>query len=185
MQEQVDQGALAGISTLVARKGKVVYFEQFGDRDRENKLPMQADTIFRLYSMTKPIVCTAFMSLYERGKFDLKTPISDYILAFAQLKVLETDSTGKERLVDLKQPLTIHHLLTHTSGLTYDFYEEYPVCKLYRDNRLLADAHNGSLEEFVDKICQFPLAFQPGSRWHYSVSIDVIARLIKVLLTHF
>jgi CubicO group peptidase (beta-lactamase class C family) len=181
MQVHVDSGDFAGISTLIARKGKVVHFEQVGNRDRENELPMQADTLFRLYSMTKPIVCTAFMMLYEQGKFDLRDPVSKFIPAFANLKVLQTESGGKETLVDLTQPVTMHHLLTHTSGLSYDFYEEFSVCKHYRDSKLHANTQNVSLEDFVNKICEFPLAFQPGAQWYYGVNVDVIARLIEII----
>ena len=181
MQQQVQKGAFSGISTLIARRGQVVHFEQYGDRDREAKLPMQQDTLFRLYSMTKPIICTALMTLYEQGKFDLKNPVSDYIPAFAQLKVLETDDQGNETRTELNQPVSIHHLLTHTSGLAYDFYEEYKVCELYRQERLFANASNVSLEQLIDRLCQFPLAFQPGTKWYYSVSIDVIARLIEII----
>lgn len=181
MQEQVDLGAFSGITTLVARRSKIVHFEQFGNRDRENNLAMQPDTLFRMYSMSKPIICTALMTLYEQGKCDLKTPVANYIPAFGQLKVLEKDESGKEKLVDLKQPITIHHLLTHTSGLVYDFSEEYSVCDMYRENRLFANAHNTSLENLVDNLCKFPLAFQPGTQWYYSVSIDVIGRLIEII----
>lgn len=181
MQDQVNQGNFAGISTLIARHGKVIHFEQVGLKDKEANQPMQADTLFRFYSMTKPIICTAFMCLYEQGKFDLKDPVAKYIPAFGQLKVLEKDSSGIEKLVNLNQPVTIHHLLTHTSGLVYDFYEDYSVCALYREKQIIANNIDSSLEKFVDKVCQMPLAFQPGSKWYYSVSIDVVARLIEVI----
>jgi CubicO group peptidase (beta-lactamase class C family) len=181
MQKYVDNGMFAGISTLIARGGKVIHFEQVGYRDREAQLPMQADSIFRLYSMTKPIICTALMMLYEQGKFDLRDPVAKFIPAFANLKVLQSNAAGKEELVDLQQPVTIWHLLTHTSGLAYDFYEETPVCKYYRDSQLHTLPANVSLEEFVNKLCTFPLAFQPGSQWYYGVNIDVIARLIEII----
>ncbi len=181
MQEQIEQGNFSGISTLVARRGKLVHFNQFGCRDREAGTPMQADTIFRLYSMTKPIICTALMILYEEGKFHLREPVSKFIPAFANLKVLEIDQNGNEHLVDLEQPVTIHHLLTHTSGLVYDFYEDNPVCQLYREQQIVAAVKDVSLEDFVDKLCQLPLGFQPGAQWYYSVSIDVIARLVEII----
>lgn len=180
MQAEVEQGKLTGISTLISRHGKIIHFEQFGLMDRENKKLMQSDTLFRIYSMTKPIVCTALMILYEQGKFDLKDPVAKYIPAFDQLKVLEKDASGSEKLVDLIQPITIHHLLTHTSGLVYDFDEESPACHLYREHQILANYEN-SLEQFVNRLCQLPLGFQPGTKWYYSVSIDVVARLIEII----
>ena len=180
MQEQVDQGTLAGVSTLVARRGKVVHFKQFGMRDRETNLPMQADTIVRMYSMTKPIVCTAFMTLYEQGKVDLFDPVSKFIPAFKNLNVLESSDDGSERLVDLKRPMTIQHLLTHTSGLVYDFFEDSPVCQLYRDKKVCADL-SVSAAEFVAKLSELPLAFQPGERWFYGVNTDVLGHVIEII----
>lgn len=180
MEEATHTGSPVGISTMIARRGSIVHFEQFGLKDREAKEPMSKDTLFRLYSMTKPIVCTAFMTLYEQGKFDLNDPVSKYISAFADLKVLQRDEKGRETLVDTIQPVTIHHLLTHTSGLAYDFYEEYTVCDLYRQHQILANVGT-SLEKFVHDLCQIPLAFQPGTQWYYSVGIDVIGRLIEII----
>ena len=180
MQEHIDQEALVGVSTMVCRRGEIVHFEQVGLRDREAQKPMTPDTLFRLYSMTKPIVCTALMVLYEQGKFDLRDPVAKFIPAFENLKVLEKNNSGEEVLVDLKQPMTIRHLLTHTSGLVYDFYEESPVCELYRKNGILSN-RSASLAEFVDELSKLPLGFQPGERWFYSVSIDVIARLIEII----
>ena len=181
MQAQIEQNVLSGISTLIARRGKVVHFEQYGYQDREAKLPLQADTIFRMYSMTKPVIATAFMCLYEQGKFDLMEPVSKYIPTFSSLKVLEKATNGAERLVDLTQPVTIYHLLTGTSGLMYDFYEDNPVCEQYRQHRILADTLGVSLETMVAKICALPLGFQPGSQWYYGVNMDVIARLIEII----
>lgn len=180
LKAATDTGQPVGISALIARRGKVAYFKQFGLKDRESNEPMRGDSLFRLYSMTKPIVCTALMILYEHGKFDLLDPISKYIPAFSQLKVLQRDNSGQQQLVELVQPVAIHHLLTHTSGLAYDFYEDYSVCELYRQHKLLNDPRT-SLAQFVDDLATLPLAFQPGSRWYYSVSIDVVARLIEIL----
>lgn len=180
MESEINQGKFAGISTLIARSGKVVHFEQYGLMNRETRQPMQTDTLFRIYSMTKPMICTAFMTLYEQGKFDLQDPVAKFIPAFAQLKVLQTDASGAEKLVELERPVTIHHLLTHTAGFVYDFCEASPVCRLYRENYLMGNA-NISLQEFINRLCQLPLAFQPGTRWFYSVSIDVIAYLIEII----
>ena len=181
MRTKVQNDRYAGISTMVARRGKIVHFAQVGLRDKEANLPMQQDTIFHLYSMTKPIICTAFMCLYEQGKVDLKDPVANYIPAFAKLKVLQKNADGSEKLVDLEQPIAIFHLLTHTAGFSYDFYDQYPISALYRQAQLNSKTKDVSLEKFVAKLCQLPLAFQPGTQWYYSVSIDIIARLIEII----
>ncbi|MEM7343259.1 MAG: serine hydrolase domain-containing protein, partial [Chloroflexota bacterium] len=180
MQAYVDRKQIAGLSTMIARKGKVVHFEQVGQMDIEANKPISNDTIFRIYSMTKPIVSTALMTLYEQGLFHLFHPVEKFIPAFGNLKVLENDAAGQTKEVDLARPITIRDLLTHTAGLTYDFLEDSPVCELYRQTRLGNNAER-SLEEFVATLTHLPLAYQPGTRWHYSVSIDVVARLIEVI----
>jgi CubicO group peptidase (beta-lactamase class C family) len=175
MQGYVDRGVYAGVSTLVARRGVVVHEAQFGLRDKEAGTPMTADTIFRLYSMTKPIVCTALMTLLEEGRFRLFDPVARYVPAFAQVKVLAADGS----LVNPVRPMLVRDLLTHTSGLSYHFLEDSAVGRMYAEAKLLrADC---SLEACIDDIARFPLAFQPGARWHYSVGIDVAARLIEVI----
>ena len=180
MQVYVDQKKIAGISTMVARKGKIVHFEQVGWMDKEAKKPMSDDAIFRIYSMTKPIICTALMILYEQGRFQLFHPIAKYIPAFGDVKVLESDAAGGTREVDLLRPITIRDLLTHTAGLTYDFMVDSPVGEMYQQARLLNDAER-SLEEMISELTRMPLAFQPGTRWHYSLAIDVLAHLIEIL----
>ena len=175
MQSYVDRGVYSGISTLIARRGKVVHSEQFGWRDKEARLPMSADTIFRLYSMTKPIVCTALMTLYEEGRCRLIDPVAAYIPAFGRVKVLNPDGA----LVDPARPVNLRDLMTHTSGLTYHWLEDFPVGEMYKGSKLF-DA-SCSLEAAIEDLARFPLAFQPGSRWHYSVGIDVIARVIEVI----
>ncbi len=175
MQSYVDSGVYAGVSTLIARRGKVVHAEQVGWRDKEVRSPVSADTIFRLYSMTKPIVCTGLMTLLEEGRFSLFDPVAKYIPAFAAVKVLQADG----RLADPARPVTLSDLMTHTSGLTYHFLEDSPVGKMYARSKFL-DAST-PLEAAIDDLAQFPLAFQPGSRFHYSVGIDVVARVIEVI----
>jgi CubicO group peptidase (beta-lactamase class C family) len=175
MQAYVDRGVFAGVSTLVARQGVIVHEEQIGLRDKEAGLPMTADTIFRLYSMTKPIVCSALMILFEEGRFRLIDPVAKYIPAFGPIQVREPDGA----LVKPVRPMTVRDLMAHTSGLTYHFLEDSEVGKMYADSKLLrADV---SLEAAIDDLARFPLAFQPGSRWHYSVGIDVAARVIEVI----
>jgi CubicO group peptidase (beta-lactamase class C family) len=175
MQAYVDSGVYAGINTLIARRGKVVHAGAFGWRDREAGSPMTADTIFRLYSMTKPIICTALMTLLEEGRFRLIEPLAKYIPAFGAVKVLEADGS----LVAPVRPILIRDLMTHMSGLSYHFVEESGVGKMYTEGKLLA-AHY-TLEAAIDDLARFPLAFQPGSRWRYSVGIDVAARVIEVI----
>jgi CubicO group peptidase (beta-lactamase class C family) len=176
METYVRERGVAGISTMVSRRGRIVHAAQFGFQDKEAGIPMSADTIFRIYSMTKPIVSTALMLLHEEGRFQLEHPVAQYLPAFANTKVLGADG----ELVDQARPMQIRDLLTHTSGLTYDFLADNPVAQLYRDARIMNDATR-TLEAVIDELAALPLAFQPGSRWHYSVGIDVAARLIEVL----
>jgi CubicO group peptidase (beta-lactamase class C family) len=175
MQAYVDRGVYAGIVTLIARRGVVVHADAFGWRDKEAKAPMIADAIFRLYSMTKPIVCAALMMLVEEGRLRLFDPVARYIPSFAGAKVRGADGG----LVDPKRPVNLRDLITHTSGLTYHFLEDSPVGRMYAEARLLGA--RCSLAEGIDDLARFPLAFQPGSRWHYSVGIDVAARVIEVV----
>ncbi|MEM8859390.1 MAG: serine hydrolase domain-containing protein [Chloroflexota bacterium] len=180
LQPYIDNGMLRGMSTMVVRKGKIVHFEQMGHMDKEADKPMEADTIFRIYSMTKPMAAVALMMLYEQGKFLLSDPVAKFIPAFAQTKVLESIEDGELKAADLNQPITITHLLTHTSGLTYGWLEDTQASELYQQSRVMSDPTQ-SLEEAINQIAQLPLAFQPGTVWHYSVAIDVVARLVEVI----
>ena len=176
LQRFIDDGTIAGCNTLIARRGEIVHANSLGMRDREAGAAMTPDTIFRIYSMTKPIVSTALMMLWEEGAFHLKDPVATYIPAFASTQVMGSDGSLEKQ----HAPMTVRQLLTHTSGLTYDFLEDSPVGGMYRDARLMNDATR-SLSEVIDVLAAIPLAFQPGSRWHYSVGIDVAARLVEVL----
>jgi len=188
MECYIEQGKIAGLTMLLAKKGNVVYNEHLGCQDLQSQVPISDNTIFRIYSMTKPIVCTALMMLYDQGKFELSDEVSKFIPEFATLNVLSTDSNGKEVLEPLDRPVTLLHLLTHTSGLSYDFLEDSTVSQHYRDERLLGNPQR-SLADVINALVAFPLAFQPGTRWHYSLSIDVVARLVEILsgksLTNF
>ncbi|MDA3037955.1 MAG: serine hydrolase [Actinomycetota bacterium] len=176
MESYVNEQGVAGISTMVSRRGRIVQAEQYGFRDKEAGAPMTADTIFRIYSMTKPIVSTALMMLHEEGRFQLEHPVAQYLPAFKTTKVLAEDGA----LVDQLRPMQIRDVLMHTSGLTYDFMSDNPVATMYRDAKLMHDPGR-SLEAVIDELASIPLAFQPGTRWHYSVGIDVAARLVEVL----
>jgi CubicO group peptidase (beta-lactamase class C family) len=175
MQAYVDRGVYAGISTLIARRGRIVHSEQFGWRDKEAQAPTSADTIFRLYSMTKPIVCVGLMTLLEEARCTLLDPLAKFVPAFGGVKVLEADGS----LVNLARPVMLRDLMTHMSGLTYHFVDESPLGKMYQEAKLL-DA-KCPLEAAIDDLARFPLAFHPGSRWRYSVGIDVVARVIEVI----
>jgi CubicO group peptidase (beta-lactamase class C family) len=176
MESYVDDRGIVGISTMISRRGQVVHAEQFGFQDREADQRMTADAIFRIYSMTKPIVSTALMLLHEEGRFQLEHPVAQYLPAFGSTKVLAGDGT----LADQARPMQVRDLLTHTSGLTYDFMADNPAAQAYRDARIMNDSTR-SLEAVIDELATLPLAFEPGSRWHYSVGIDVAARLIEVI----
>src|SRR6202042_2826262 len=175
MQAYVDRGVYAGINTLIARRAKIVQAGQFGWRDKEPGLATAAETIFRLYSQTKPIICTALMTLLEEGRFRLIEPLAKYIPAFGAVRVLEADG----KLVAPVRPIMIRDLMTHMSGLSYHFVEEAGVGKMYTEAKLIGPDH--SLEAVIDDLARFPLASQPGSSWRYSVGIDVAARVIEVI----
>jgi len=183
IEQRIGEDKLAGAVVLVARRGKLAYFETFGLMDKATARPMAKDAIFRLYSMTKPIIAVAAMELYEEGKFDLRDPVSAYLPEFAAMKVAVTKTdpaTGKPRtsLVPAARPITILDLLRHTSGLGYyatkddkgkPFYEPYGI------NRPDLD-----LAEWVKALAKAPLIHQPGTTFEYSYSIDVVGRLIEI-----
>lgn len=171
---------LAGLITVVARDGEVVHFEAFGSMDAERDKPMQHDTIFRMYSMTKPVTGVAVMILEEEGKLALTDPVSKYIPEFADLEVL-VEQEGKEPFtVPAQAPMTIWHLMTHTSGLTYGF-QPGTLPQMYNENGVNPSGDSGlTLEEFAKRAASMPLLFEPGSRWHYSVAMDVLGRIVEV-----
>jgi len=180
MQEMVDKGELAGIVSVVARHGKIAHFETFGMQDKDAGIPMAKDSIFRIYSMTKPIAGVALMTLYDEGKFKLEETVEKYIPELANLKVAKADGPdGNPVVEDADHPMTIRELVSHTGGLTYGFFSRSQVDTIYQQANILD--RNSTLKEFVTKLGQIPLRQQPGSAWHYSVSVDVQGRLIEVL----
>ena len=136
MESYVNERGVVGISTLVSRRGEVVHAERFGHQDREAGVPMSDDTIFRIYSMTKPVVSTALMMLHEEAVFQLEHPVMNHLPAFKDTKVLTADG----QLVDQNRPMDVRDVLTHTSGLTYDFMANNPVAALYREVGLIDEA---------------------------------------------
>ena len=179
MKKAVDDGDLSGIVTLVARHGKIVSSYVYGYQDLARKVPMRQDTIFRIYSMTKPITGVAMMKLYEQGKWHPDDPLSRYIPEFANLQVYAgTDSSGKVILEKPAHAPTVGEVMTHTAGFTYGFFGETPVDKQYRSENLLAAP---TLEAFIQKLARIPLLYQPGTQWVYSVSVDVQGYLVEKL----
>jgi CubicO group peptidase (beta-lactamase class C family) len=175
----IDAKELAGAVTAVARHGKVVSFKAQGFQDIASRTPMRTDTIFRIYSMTKPITGVAMMMLYEEGKWSPSDPLAKFIPAFASLKVFAgTDKDGNPILQDPAHPPTVGELMTHTAGFTYGVFGDTPVDKLYQKENPL---RSGSLQEFVEKLARLPLAYQPGEAWVYSVSVDVQGCLVEKL----
>ena len=179
LQEYVDRNQVAGFVTLVARDSEVVHFETCGYRDAEAQLPMEGDTIFRIYSMTKPITSIALMMLYERGKFQLREPVSRYIPAFGKTRVLSGYGYMGPKLVPQNPPMTIQHLLTHTAGLSYGFHFDTSIDDMYRNS--IFRSETASLEEKITGMAELPLRFQPGSAWTYSIATDVCGYLVQLL----
>ena len=172
MQRYVDEGRVGGIVTAVARRGRLVHWNAVGFRDLESRDPLEPNDIFRIYSMTKPITSVAVMMLVEDGAMSVDDPVSRYLPAFANVEVY---SDGE--LVSPRQPITIADLLGHTSGLTYGLFGRTPVDSLYRE----ANVFSGDLANLADEVAGLPLLDHPGSRWTYSVSTDVLGRLVEVV----
>lgn len=177
MQALVDSGKFAGVLTLIARKGKIVHFETAGLRDKESNKPMTEDTLFRIYSMTKPITSVAIMMLYEEGKLKLDDPVSKFIPEFADTKVYTSGGTENPVLMPLERAITIADLLSHTSGLTYGIFGQTSVDTLYRIANLYSFNSNA---KYAQKVAQLPLRFQPGTRWLYSVATDILGGVVEV-----
>ena len=183
MHGWVDSGRLAGMVTVIMRRGELAFAEVAGKADVERNKPMRADTIVRIYSMTKPLTSTAIMMLYEEGRFQLDDPISKFIPAFAHTRVYAGGSRGKIDSVPAEREITFRDLLSHTSGLTYGFMESNPVDALYRSRTAGIDFQMGttSLKDIVERLATFPLIAQPGKAWNYSVATDVLGYLVEVI----
>jgi len=204
IRADVASDRIAGALAMVARNGKLAYVDYAGMADMEKGREINEDTIFRIYSMSKPITSVAVMMLYEEGHFFLDDPVGNYIPELAKMEVIEPselkaggagvfnlpdDSAANKVVTDVKRldvktspqkrPITIRDLLRHSAGLTYGFFGNTPVDKMYQMNGLLVSDQN--LEDFVRKLGEIPLQFHPGDRWHYSVSVDVLGRLVEVV----
>jgi CubicO group peptidase (beta-lactamase class C family) len=182
LNEGVQKGEIPGAVVLIARNGKIVMFDAFGFRDRETKAPMKTDTIFRIASMTKPIVSVAAMILVEEGKLSLADPVSKYIPAFAETKVAtqrkNPDGTVEQALEPQIRPMTIQDLMRHTSGLTYGAPGVNPVKQSYLEMKVMDPDQTN--EQMAAKLAKLALLYQPGTHWEYSMSTDVLGRVIEV-----
>jgi len=183
IKNEIAGNKIPGAIMMIQRNGKTAYFNSFGVRDPGTKEPMTTDTIFRIYSMSKPITTVAAMMLVEEGKLQLEEPLSKYIPAFANVKVgvekKGEDGTMGLDTVPVKRPITIQDLMRHTSGLTYGFFGEGLVKKAYVDARLFSgDVDNA---DFAESLAKLPLAYQPGTTWDYSHSVDILGRVIEVI----
>src|SRR6266436_3872745 len=182
IRNEIATAKIPGAILLIQQHGRPVYFENFGVRDVATKLPMSADTIFRLYSMSKPITSVAAMMLVEDGKLKRDDPVSKFIPAFAETKVgvEKRGDDGRPTLLQepLRRPITIEDLLRHTSGLTYGFNRGNLVRKFYAEADLFSSDLTNA--EFAERIAALPLAEQPGTQWDYGHSTDVLGRVIEV-----
>lgn len=178
----VDAGRLTGYQVLVARRGKVAHLSGGGWRDPEAELPVAPDTVYRIYSMTKPITSVALMMLWEEGAFQLRDPVSAFLPAFADTPVWHGGTAEAPELVPQVEPMQVVHLFTHMSGLTYGFHHAHPTDELYRAAGYELGAPKGAtLADACDTWARLPLRFQPGTRWNYGVSTDVLGRLVEVI----
>jgi CubicO group peptidase (beta-lactamase class C family) len=177
----VDEGKLAGWSVAVARRGTLAHVGHCGLRDVEAGEPVEGDTLWRIFSMTKPITSVAALMLVERGAIELTDPVSRYIPAFADARVYKAGPAANPSTVPVTEPMRIWHLLTHTSGLTYGFHHAHPVDEMYRINgHELTSPVGMDLAAACDAWAALPLLFQPGTEWNYGVSTDVLGRVVEV-----
>lgn len=179
IETSVEEDRIPGAVVLVARDGKIAYLKSFGIRDELTDAPMRTDSIFRIYSMTKPVITVAVLMLAEEGKISLNDPISKYIPELKDLKVGVEEPNGEFKLVPCKRQITILDLLKHTSGLTYGIFFASKVKAMYKEASI--HSREQTSEELVKKLGKLPLAYQPGTRWEYSRSTDVLGRLIEVV----
>lgn len=176
----VAQGRVAGMTTLLARHGKVVEFKTYGKQSLATGQAMSKDTIFRIYSMTKPLTGVAMMILYEEGKWRLDDPVTRYVPEFKNLKVMvKADADGRiTEVEDMKRPPTMREIMSHTAGFGYGLGDKHPVDKLYRDKQVLSAS---GLHAMIERTATIPLMFQPGTDWSYSSSVDIQGYIVEKL----
>ena len=172
-KEYINDFNIPGIVTIVSRKGKIVYYNAFGKREVQGEAELLKDDLFRIYSMTKPVTAVAIMQLYEQGKFNLNDPVSKFLPELEDLKVLNEDGD----LESISTTMRMHHLLTHTAGFTYGFSDDQVDIQYSNADLFLSE----NLEDFVNRVAKLPLKFQPGTRYHYSIAVDLTGLIIERL----
>src|SRR4051812_26678497 len=178
----VDEGRLAGWSMALARAGRTVYTAASGLRDVESGLPVEGDTLWRIYSMTKPVTSVAAMQLWEEGRFELKDPVSRFLPDWEDVRVFREGTSLNPVATPAREPVRMWHLLTHTAGLTYGFHYAHPVDALYRAQGFEWTTPDGlDLAGCCARWARLPLLFEPGTEWNYSVATDVLGRVVEVL----
>jgi CubicO group peptidase (beta-lactamase class C family) len=178
LEKKVEEKEMPGMVTLLARHGKIVDYRAYGKKDLAKGTPMDKDAIFRIYSMTKPVTGVAMMILYEQGKWSPGDPIAKYIPEFANLKVYKGEADGQPVTEAPAHPPTMAELMSHTAGFTYGLFGNTPVDKMYMGASIFASPN---LQEFVGKIARLPLLYQPGTKWVYSVSVDIQGYIVEKL----
>jgi len=185
LRANIAANEIPGAVLLIARQGKIAYFESFGLLDPQAKTPMRKDAIFRIYSMSKPITTVAAMTLFEDARLALNDPVGKYLPALAKMQVATDNKPDPEAdphkiaTIPADRPISIQDLMRHTSGLTYGFFGDTPVKKLYAEAKLGNEGETNA--QFVDRIAKLPLSYQPGTTWDYSHSTDVLGRLVEVI----
>ncbi len=181
VKSYVDDGKLPGYLCLVSRYGEEAHFVSYGKRDVERGTPISRDTVFRIYSMSKPITSVALMMLYEKGAFQLDDPVAKYIPQWRDLKVFAGGDEKSYQVSAPARPMNVKDLLTHCSGLTYGFLGTHPVDAMYRTAKIGGGTPGATLAGMIDDLARIPLQFSPGAQWNYSVSTDVLGYLVQVL----
>ncbi len=179
MQSYVDNGAVAGVTTLVHRHGEIVHSDVIGWQDQEARIPMRRDTLCRIASMTKPIVSVAALMLVEEGKLRLGEPVDKFLPELANRKVLRTPGGSFDYVYDAPRPITLKDLLLHRSGIAYPLTAEGPMAKAMFDFNALVLPGDMTMDAWMARLGQLPLVYEPGARWHYGFSTDVLGVLIQ------
>ncbi|NLG48579.1 MAG: beta-lactamase family protein [Chloroflexi bacterium] len=183
IQRYMDAEKLPGATVTIARRGQTVYQRAFGWMNVEAKQPMSLDAIFWIMSMSKPVTAVAITMLYEEGYFNLNTPVYEFIPAFKETKVRVGETESGMELADLERPITMRHLYTHTSGLSYGFDPNDPIDQLYTEARARRKEAGieDTLQNGIEDVARLPLAFQPGTQFRYGMNIDVLGYLVQVI----
>jgi CubicO group peptidase (beta-lactamase class C family) len=174
----VAEGRVAGLTTLIARHGKLVHFKTYGQADLASQRPMNRDAIFRIYSMTKPITGVAMMILFEEGKWNLDDPVTKFIPEFANLRVMTVNPQGNIITVPAKRPPTMREVMSHTAGFGYGLEDVHPVDKAFKEKGVLPTT---SQQQMIERMADIPLKFQPGEGWAYSIAVDVQGAIVEKL----